>query len=370
MGGDPTQVTAMGESAGAGSILHHLTAEGGTLEPLFTKAILQSPAYEYMWDRAGTQEATFQDFATLANCTGGGLTCLRAASTESLTTANTALNNNVVDGSFAVGPSADGSFVRQLAVLELASGNFAKNVESMILSHTAAESVLFVDGHIETDAQFSTFLNSIFPNYTLTAGVNAIIEEFYPPTSTNDTYATVSDRVEAFLRDSSFTCNTRYLTTAYGDANVWNMQYSVSPGWHATDLIPTFFSPILAWDTIVGDLAFAVVPLIAGISVAYQSYFTSYVKTGDPNNDRAIVNVPTTVNWGHPDSSGEQISGVLNVGDLGFGTTNDDQNEKTACDFWIEIAAAVTNLGGYAPPGAVVSQSLVPVPNDPSTNYA
>lgn len=43
LGGDPTKVTAMGESAGAGSIIHHLVAEGGTLDPMFTKAIIQSP---------------------------------------------------------------------------------------------------------------------------------------------------------------------------------------------------------------------------------------------------------------------------------------------------------------------------------------
>ena len=39
LGGDPTQVTAMGESAGAGSIMHHLVAEGGTLEPLFKSSV-------------------------------------------------------------------------------------------------------------------------------------------------------------------------------------------------------------------------------------------------------------------------------------------------------------------------------------------
>jgi len=103
LGGDPTQVTAMGESAGAGSILHHLVGEGGTLDPLFTKAILQSPAYEYMWDRKGTSEAIFQEFAALAGCTGGSMACLRSASADTLVTASTALNAAVPDGSFAVG---------------------------------------------------------------------------------------------------------------------------------------------------------------------------------------------------------------------------------------------------------------------------
>jgi hypothetical protein len=37
--------TVMGESAGAGSIMHHLTARGGTTTPVFNKAILQSTAF-------------------------------------------------------------------------------------------------------------------------------------------------------------------------------------------------------------------------------------------------------------------------------------------------------------------------------------
>lgn len=204
-----------------------------------------------------------------------------------------------------------------------------------MISHVADESILFVDGHIQTDAEFNAFIDVTFPAYTKEAGINAILEEFYPPVSTNDTYATETDRLLAFVRDSSFTCNTRYLTEAFGDANVWNMQYSVTPGWHATDLIPTFYNPFIDLDSFIEDLAFSVVPLLAGISVAYQSYFTSYIKTGDPNTDRLILDIPTTIQWNHPDSSGEEITGVLNVGDVGFSSVTDDQNEKTACDFWV-----------------------------------
>jgi hypothetical protein len=245
---------------------------------------------------------------------------------------------------YILGPAADGSFIRQLAVLELASGNFHP-VDSLILSHVSDESVLFVDGHIQTDTEFTTFLDSIFPNYTLAAGLNAIVEEFYPPVSTNSTYATETDRVLAFVRESSFTCNVRHLTEAYGDSNVYNLQYSVTPGWHATDLLPTFFSAALSLDSLAEDLFFSLVPLFEGISWAYQSYLTSYIKNGDPNPDRAIFNIPSAIEWKHPESSGEQITGVLNVGDLGFSWISDTQNEKTPCDFWREVAAAATNLG-------------------------
>ncbi|CAK7222974.1 hypothetical protein SCUCBS95973_005017 [Sporothrix curviconia] len=378
-------ITAMGESAGAGSLVHHLVAQGGTLEPLFKRAIIQSPAYQWMWDRAGKVEGTFQAFASLANCdnttTTTTLDCLRNADAATLQAANTAVMSTVPAVSFAVGPTVDGSLIRQLPVLELASGNFAKGVESLLLSHCSDEATLFVSGSVATDAAFASFLNSTFPNYTHASVVDKILA-FYPPvvsataTAAAPTYATESERFEAFLRDSCFTCSIRYINEAVGDDKVWNMQYAVSPGWHGTDLLPTFFNArggIGAADTWLEDLAALAVPvigvLVVGLSVAMQSYFASFATTGNPNTHRVVLDIPPTIQWNHPNVSSEGITGVLNVGDLGFGTVSDSQNQKTPCDFWRNVAAAVTNLGGYAPPGAVVQQSLVTVTNDPSGNY-
>ena len=122
VGGDKRQVSAWGESAGAGSIMHHLTAFGGTQDPLFSRAVLQSPAFQTKFDRKGDLEATFQNFTALAGCAGQDLACLRAASADALDNANIKLNEDGPMGTFAVGPSADGSWVRQLAAVELAQG--------------------------------------------------------------------------------------------------------------------------------------------------------------------------------------------------------------------------------------------------------
>ena len=117
VGGDKTQVSAWGESAGATSILQHLTAFGGKQDPLFSRAVLQSPASPLSFDRKGNLEQAFQQFATRAGCGAKGLACLRAASVETLTAAN-----NV--GNYALFPSADGKYIRQAAILELASGTY------------------------------------------------------------------------------------------------------------------------------------------------------------------------------------------------------------------------------------------------------
>ena len=58
------------------------------------------------------------------------------------------------------------------------------------------------------------------------------------------------------------------------------------------------------------------------------------------------MNVPSAITWPKPSSGGDQISGVLNAGDLGFSVVADSQTEESVCGFWREVAAAVTNLGG------------------------
>lgn len=117
VGGDKTQVSAWGESAGASSILQHLTAFGGAQDPLFSRAILQSPASPFSFDRKGNLERAFQTFASQVGCAEKGLACLRAASVETLKAANNQSN-------YALLPSADGKYIRQAAILELASGTY------------------------------------------------------------------------------------------------------------------------------------------------------------------------------------------------------------------------------------------------------
>src|ERR1051326_366004 len=61
-GGDPSKVTLMGESAGGGSIMHHITAPSTPPgQRPFIQAIVQSPAIVPL-PRAEEQEATFQAF--------------------------------------------------------------------------------------------------------------------------------------------------------------------------------------------------------------------------------------------------------------------------------------------------------------------
>ncbi|KAL8784797.1 MAG: hypothetical protein Q9195_008896 [Heterodermia aff. obscurata] len=371
LGGDKTQVSAWGESAGASSILHQLVSFGGTQDPLFSKAVMLSPAFGPKFDRKGILEQAFQNFTEFAGCAGKGVACLRAASAETLDSANTKLNTAGPPGTYNVGISTDGNLIRQLPALELATGNFYKGVSSLIISHVANEPDLFTPTNIITDDDFNAFVDSQFPPYAKAAGVNAAIEAHYPPvySGTTHNYTTEFDRLKALVGDISFYCNVRYLTDAY-TPKTYNLKYSVTPALHATDNLPTFYNLNLDLSVLNNSLSFPLIPGFGPFAQAYQSYLVSHARSGDPNTYRKAINIPPAIPWPKPLNDGDALAGVLEATDLGF-TVNmaDTQTAKSVCSFWFQAEAAMTNLGGYAPPGSVVSTTLVPVNGDPSANY-
>ncbi|KAL6720357.1 hypothetical protein ACLMJK_002278 [Lecanora helva] len=347
VGGDPASVSAWGQSAGAGSIMHQLVAFGGSQASLFSKAVMQSPAFALKVDRKGDLEQVFQNFTQLTGCSGQGVACLRAASAQTLQRANSALNQEVPAGTFAVGPSADGNLIRQSPALELASGNFDKKIDSLILSHVSDEAFIFVPPNVRTDNDFNHFVQEEFPAYAQSSGVNAAIEARYPPVmnASVHNYTTEFDRVKAVLSESSFVCNIRYLTDAYDGKN-YNIQYSVTPGLHATDLVPTFYNLNLDLPALSNATGFPLVPGFGSFAQAYQSYLISHARSGDPNTYKKTINVPPAITWPKPISTGDEISGVLNAGDTGFSVISDSQTRESTCEFWREVAAAITNFGG------------------------
>ena len=246
-------------------------------------------------------------------------------------------------------------------------------MDSNILSHVSNEADLFVPSNINTDAEFTSLLGFVYPPYAKDAGVITAIEARYPPVMTGDgprNYSTQRARLKDYIGENAFLCNVRYLTDAYDGKN-YNLQYSVTPALHGTDLLPTFYNLNLELTLFGQDGPLPLIPGIGSFSQAYQSYLVSHARTGDPNTYKKASNIPPAITWPKPNTNGDAISGVLNAGDLGFTTVTDSQTARSRCDFWRDVAAAVTALGGYAPPGSVVQSNLpgVDVGDDPSGNY-
>lgn len=129
--GDSSRVSAWGESAGASSIMHHLTMPENIQKPLFKKAILQSPAYQWLWNRTGALNDTFTEFAERvgksANCSLPDINCLRSANTTVLADVNQKFGDKLsCDGIMPFGPAVDGNIIPDLAPVQFKAGKGKK----------------------------------------------------------------------------------------------------------------------------------------------------------------------------------------------------------------------------------------------------
>ncbi|MCJ1393378.1 hypothetical protein MMC18_006251 [Xylographa bjoerkii] len=365
VGGDKTQVSAWGESAGAGSIVHHLIQYGGTQDPLFSKAILQSPAFEWQWNRSagGTLDTIFKNFSRLAGCDDFDIACLQHTDQATLAIANQQLYNGSTPctGLFPVGPSVDGKVIKELPVVALSKGNYWKKLDSIIVSHVAEESSLFVPKFIKTAADFDRFLYDFMPGSQL-AATRAKISKQYP----KPLLGTQQDRVRTLIRDSTFTCTTRQLYNAYKTkVSTYMLQYDFFAEYdlaiHGTDVLPTFFNTNVNMTAVFEDMLSKAgskkVPgfilndignIYKRFAPAYQSYFASHAVHGDPNTARKVAE---TVPWLPATDDGDHVTDVLRalyryklVGKDFDSRTEDKINTNTICNFWNDIGQEITML--------------------------
>ena len=331
-GGNPDDVSAWGESAGAASVTHHLTAFGGKQDPLFKKAVLQSPSYNPQYDRNGAIQKVYDQFAAFAGCAGKGLDCLRSKDIHVIQKAQQEYTKTVPLGIMGTGPSVDGQWIRQLPVLELATGNFAKGIESMIVSHVKEETPVFVKGNIKSDSDFMghiewNYNNLNFSNHSVVT--QAILKKLPSP---GPSLKAQNHRMEQYL-EHKFTCNTRWVTEAYKD-KTWNVQYSLGTGTHGEDILADFFSS----DSALGKVAKLLDPSTADLAGKFQSYLVSHARTGDPNTLNKKFAWPKV-------TIGPEFSNVLEF-TKPLRLVTDKMNTADICDFWRDVLAGVTSLDG------------------------
>ncbi|KAK0205335.1 Alpha/Beta hydrolase protein [Desarmillaria ectypa] len=129
-GGDSSRVTIWGQSAGAGSTMFQVMANGGENEGLFHAAMGDSPSMNYMpLYNDSYPEELFSQFASLAGCGGLGsdtLKCLRAANSSVLTVAGNATIDQRASTLYPFAPIVDGTFIREGPVEAFTNGRFAQ----------------------------------------------------------------------------------------------------------------------------------------------------------------------------------------------------------------------------------------------------
>ncbi|KAK6351249.1 hypothetical protein TWF718_004419 [Orbilia javanica] len=327
VGGDKNSVTAMGESAGAGSLTHHLVAYGGTVDPLFKRAILQSPAWYPQYD-GGRLETQYASFADRAGCAGKGLACLRSQSTDAIDKASRGVILAQPYGEFGFGPAVDNTFIRDLPSLEFAKGNYWKGLDGVMVGHTSNEGFLFTNTAPTSNEDVSKVIGRTFMNATQST-VDRILT-IYPKPGLFRKYLTNFLRSADLVGQFIVTCNARFIAEAYA-GKVWNYQFSVIPGIHAMDLIFTFWAKGINLGPI--ELDFSIDFLTSkNLATGWQSYLTSFTRSGDPNTYRERGGLPPTSEWSKA-VIGSEVK-ALDMDILGFRMKDDPDTDAARCNFW------------------------------------
>ncbi|KAH7466618.1 hypothetical protein FOMA001_g16031 [Fusarium oxysporum f. sp. matthiolae] len=354
--GDNTAVSAWGESAGGGSILHHLIRGNGKNDPLFTRFVTQSPAFEWAWDNSkdGQLDQVYQNFSKSLGCNDlNDISCIRDPSIplDKLGMANVKLFETVKQtGLFPIGPSVDGAWIKTIPTLAFAKGNFWPGIKSTIVSHCANDAERFTPSSVVDNATFYGFLEKFLPGQNL-GSVRAKIAKQY--NCTTDFKGNYSLCLRNVIRDASFTCNTRDLLDAY-PKQAYAMNYGFpndSLAYHASDLIPLFANA-----GILGQIAIMIKAILkcslwdaniwAGklrdtIRDRYLGYFASFALYGNTDSDGK-----GDTGWPVVDGSGKLFSKVMKPSQDGWNLVQDEQNSEDGCAFWRTIAQDLVPKSG------------------------
>ncbi|KAK2009748.1 carboxylesterase [Colletotrichum eremochloae] len=276
-GGNPQNVTVLGESAGGGSILHQITAYGSTSGAPFKRAILQSPGFE---PSAGATKPTSRYNKALhwasyfSNSSVTTLQDLKKLPFNVIDKVNQmTVATNTYWGSFGWGPEIDGDFVPDSPGVLLSEGKFNSSVQ-VLTARNSDEGFIFASPLIEDNEQYiSSLLKPILPDaaeeiieYIATELYPAVYDGTYP-------WTTPFERTSATFAESWLICNNYMLNRALA-GNAFNYLFDVPPGHHGTDIAYTFFN---------NEASSNGFPLNASIASTLQAYLTNFAKTGSPN---------------------------------------------------------------------------------------
>ena len=276
-GGNASQVTISGESAGGGSVMLQSMAFGGYLgESLFSNVIAASPYLPMQYGYAdfvpsqsyyafAQQVGCFDDLAQ-NNASNSIFQCLVGKDTMTLQNASAFISASGKYGTWGFLPVTDGSYIQQAPSQQLLKKQV--NGVRMLSGNNANEGPAFTPQNIVTEADFITFLRNTFPLFTeddisrvlrYYPSTNASVMPGTPdfatsgtgnPTAVNEsTFGNgQQQRADNVYAETTFVCPSYWVAEAFTKhgREAWKYQYSVGGAQHGIDVAGYFGPPTRA----------------------------------------------------------------------------------------------------------------------------
>ena len=300
-GGNANHVVLGGQSAGAGSIVNHLTSFGGVNQNLFHGAIMESQSMPPVRN-VSQQQFQYDDLVNKTGCSTSSdtLGCLRGLPYAKILAHGGPIPYPDAAGApvYAYNPVRDGKFIVDLPVNMMAKGNFIK--VPTVFGDDTNEGTVFTPSSIKTTQSSRIFINNNYPTVT-----DSQLDKFVEMYNLNNT-----DQPNYWLQaswaygETRYTCPGIYMSSLmvnHSNPNVWNWRYNIAtPQQEQTlDLVShgselgAIWGPQFAGGPGISDM---LETNATETVTVMQGYWLSFIKTLDPNKLKPSV-APTWDAW-------------------------------------------------------------------------
>ncbi|KAI9673625.1 MAG: hypothetical protein M1817_002262 [Caeruleum heppii] len=303
-GGNASDVTIFGESAGGGSVIHHTQAYGGSRNDenkLFNRALAQSPAV--LTVPKPLQRLVLDGFLDAANVSS--VNEAKQLPSTALQEANAAVLASSPYGSLTLGPVVDGDLIPDLPSKLYLDGRFNRDL-TIAAGYNKNEGRLFTPPNTD----FETYVSTSFP-LARPEDLTYLRDTLYPAVyDGSQPYTTPLERLTLAIAEGGINCNAYALARAYR-FQTNNYLFSIPPAVHAQDLAYTFF-----------NAATSPPGVNASIANILQGYIAQFALSGNPNRE----GLPDFPKYG-------EGARVVNLTETGAGVVA-DPSSNPRCLWW------------------------------------